>query len=65
MVTELPFTVGPEKVIAKIEDLVNAKKIQGIADVKDLTDREHGLRLVIEIKNGFVPEAILGAALQS
>ncbi|MGW3338907.1 DNA gyrase/topoisomerase IV subunit A [Streptomyces sp. NPDC001009] len=59
VVTELPFAVGPEKVIAKIKDLVNAKKIQGIADVKDLTDREHGLRLVIEIKNGFVPEAIL------
>ncbi|MGP3947770.1 DNA gyrase/topoisomerase IV subunit A [Streptomyces sp. 7N604] len=59
VVTELPFTVGPEKVISKIKDLVNAKKLQGIADVKDLTDRAHGLRLVIEIKNGFVPEAVL------
>ncbi|MFF3487227.1 DNA topoisomerase (ATP-hydrolyzing) subunit A [Streptomyces sp. NPDC002701] len=59
VVTELPFTVGPEKVIAKIKDLVNAKKLQGIADVKDLTDRAHGLRLVVEIKNGFVPEAVL------
>ncbi len=59
VVTELPFTVGPEKVIAKIKDLVGAKKLQGIADVKDLTDRAHGLRLVIEIKNGFVPEAVL------
>ncbi|MFJ9907582.1 DNA topoisomerase (ATP-hydrolyzing) subunit A [Streptomyces sp. NPDC101152] len=59
VVTELPFTVGPEKVIAKIKDLVGSKKIQGIADVKDLTDRQHGLRLVIEIKNGFVPEAVL------
>ncbi|MET9477959.1 DNA topoisomerase (ATP-hydrolyzing) subunit A [Streptomyces sp. NPDC002917] len=59
VVTELPFTVGPEKVIAKIKDLVSAKKLQGIADVKDLTDREHGLRLVIEVKNGFVPEAVL------
>ncbi|MGA5122337.1 DNA gyrase/topoisomerase IV subunit A [Streptomyces pseudogriseolus] len=59
IVTELPFTVGPEKVIAKIKDLVGSKKLQGIADVKDLTDREHGLRLVIEIKNGFVPEAVL------
>jgi DNA gyrase subunit A len=59
VVTELPFAVGPEKVISKIKDLVGAKKIQGIADVKDLTDREHGLRLVIEIKNGFVPEAVL------
>lgn len=59
VVTELPFSVGPEKVIAKIKDLVSAKKLQGIADVKDLTDREHGLRLVIEVKNGFVPEAVL------
>ncbi|MET9519165.1 DNA topoisomerase IV subunit A [Streptomyces sp. NPDC002994] len=59
VVTELPFTVGPEKVIAKIKDLVSSKKLQGIADVKDLTDRMHGLRLVIEIKNGFVPEAVL------
>ncbi|MCX5371480.1 MULTISPECIES: DNA topoisomerase IV subunit A [unclassified Streptomyces] len=59
VITELPFTVGPEKVIAKIKDLVGSKKIQGIADVKDLTDRAHGLRLVIEIKNGFVPEAVL------
>jgi DNA gyrase subunit A len=59
VVTELPFTVGPEKVIAKIKDLVNAKRLQGIADVKDLTDRKHGLRLVIEVKNGFNPEAVL------
>ncbi|RLV09774.1 DNA topoisomerase IV [Streptomyces griseocarneus] len=59
VVTELPFTVGPEKVISKIKDLVGAKKIQGIADVKDLTDRAHGLRLVIEVKNGFNPEAVL------
>ncbi|MGY3339210.1 DNA gyrase subunit A [Streptomyces filamentosus] len=59
VVTELPFTVGPEKVISKIKDLVGSKKLQGIADVKDLTDRAHGLRLAIEIKNGFVPEAVL------
>ncbi|MFG3379574.1 DNA topoisomerase (ATP-hydrolyzing) subunit A [Streptomyces sp. NPDC047999] len=59
VVTELPFTVGPEKVVAKIKDLVGSKKLQGIADVKDLTDREHGLRLVIEVKNGFIPEAVL------
>ncbi len=59
VVTELPFTVGPEKVVAKIKDLVNAKRLQGIADVKDLTDRSHGLRLVIEVKNGFNPEAVL------
>ncbi|MFE3454666.1 DNA topoisomerase (ATP-hydrolyzing) subunit A [Nonomuraea sp. NPDC059194] len=59
IVTELPFNVGPERVIGKIKELVNAKKLQGIADLKDLTDRHKGLRLVIEIKNGFIPEAVL------
>ncbi|HEY7488821.1 MAG TPA: DNA topoisomerase IV subunit A [Streptosporangiaceae bacterium] len=59
VVTELPYAVGPERVKAKIKDLVNAKKIAGIADLKDLTDRNVGLRLVIEVKSGFHPEAIL------
>ncbi|MER7247361.1 DNA topoisomerase IV subunit A [Kribbella sp. NPDC000426] len=59
VVTELPYAVGPEKVIEKIKTLVQAKKLQGIADVKDLTDRTHGTQLVIEVKNGFVPEALL------
>ena len=59
VVTELPYLVGPEKVIEKIKDGVNAKKINGISDVTDLTDRKHGLRLVIGIKTGFSPEAVL------
>ncbi len=59
VVTELPFNVGPEKVIAKIKEAVDSKKLTGIADVTDLTDMESGLRLVIEIKNGFHPEAVL------
>jgi DNA gyrase subunit A len=59
VVTELPYNVGPERVIERIKVLVQTKKLQGIADVKDLTDRSKGLQLVIEIKNGFHPEAIL------
>jgi len=59
VVTELPFTIGPEKVIEKIKDLVGAKKLQGISAVTDLTDRSHGLRLVIEVKAGFNPDAVL------
>ncbi|MCS5712954.1 DNA topoisomerase IV subunit A [Herbiconiux sp. CPCC 205716] len=59
VVTELPYLVGPEKVIAKIKDGVTSKKLQGISDVTDLTDRTHGLRLVIGIKTGFNPEAVL------
>ena len=59
VVTELPYLVGPEKVIEKIKDGVQSKKITGIADVTDLTDRKHGLRLVIGIKTGFSPEGVL------
>ncbi len=59
VVTELPYGIGTEKVIERIKTLVQGKKLQGISDVKDLTDRAHGLRLVVEIKNGFVPEALL------
>src|SRR5674476_931705 len=59
VVTELPYLIGPEKVIEKIKDLVQSKKLQGISDVKDLTDRKHGLQLVIEIKGGFRPQAVL------
>ena len=59
VVTELPYMVGAEKVIEKIKDGVGNKKLQGIADVTDLTDRAHGLRLVIGIKTGFSPNAVL------
>ncbi|ACU36221.1 DNA topoisomerase (ATP-hydrolyzing) [Actinosynnema mirum] len=59
-VTELPYGVGPEKIIEKITDEVNkSKRLTGIADVKDLTDRENGIRLVIECKVGVNPQALL------
>lgn len=59
VVTELPYLVGTERVIEKIKDGVNNKKINGISDVTDLTDRKHGMRLVIGIKTGFSPDAVL------
>ncbi|GDX32535.1 DNA topoisomerase [Actinomycetes bacterium] len=59
VVTELPMNVGPERIIERIKDLVQSKKLLGIADVTDLTDGESGLNLVIDIKNGFHPEAVL------
>ncbi|WP_026118193.1 DNA gyrase/topoisomerase IV subunit A [Nocardiopsis salina] len=59
VVTELPYNVGPEKVVGRIKELVQSKKLQGISDLKDLTDRNQGLRLVVELKNGFNPEAVL------
>ncbi|MET0930727.1 MAG: DNA topoisomerase IV subunit A [Aeromicrobium sp.] len=65
VVTELPYNVGPEKVIEAIKKLVQAKKLQGISDIKNLTDRHKGLQLVIEIKNGFIPESVLEQLFKS
>lgn len=59
VITELPYQVGPEKVAEKLRDAVQAKKVQGISDYQDLTDRHHGLRLVMTVKSGYNPEAVL------
>ncbi|MGM1016396.1 MAG: DNA gyrase/topoisomerase IV subunit A [Actinomycetota bacterium] len=59
VVSELPYMVGPERLIEKIRDAVQAKKLQGISDVTDLTDRTHGLRVAIGVKTGFDPNAVL------
>ena len=59
VVTELPYNVGPERVIEAIKKLVQSKKLQGISDIKNLSDRHQGLNLVIEAKSSFHPEAIL------
>jgi len=58
-ITELPFNIGPEKVVERISDLVKSKKIQGISDIVDLTDGQSGTRVVIELKNGFEPDQVL------
>jgi DNA gyrase subunit A len=58
VVTELPYMVGPERIIEQVKTLVQSKRITGIADVKDLTDLKHGTRLVIEVKNGINPDAL-------
>jgi DNA gyrase subunit A len=72
-VTELPYGIGAEKVIEAVTEEVRgrliaagarrgqrlAARLQGIADIKDLTDRENGTRLVIECKVGVNPQALL------
>jgi DNA gyrase subunit A len=58
-ITELPYLVGVERVIAKIKDLVNSGRLNGISDVKNLSDRKSGLKLVIECKTGINPELLL------
>ena len=73
IVTELPYGIGAEKVIEAVTEEVRgrlitagprkgqrlAARLQGIADIKDLTDRENGTRLVVECKVGVNPQALL------
>ena len=59
VVTELPFMVGPERVLERISEGVKNRKLDGISGAIDLTDRHNGTRLVIEIKTGFNPNAVL------
>ncbi len=65
VITALPYNVGPERVVEKIKELVTSKKIEGIANITDLTDYDHGLRLVIEIKSGYQPAAVLAKLYKS
>jgi DNA gyrase subunit A len=57
--TELPYQVGPERVIDRIKDAVSRNRIKGISAVVDLTDADHGLQLLVEVKSGVNPEAVL------
>lgn len=59
VIKELPFTIGPEKVVERIAALVKSKKIQGISDIIDLTDGQTGTNVVIELKNGFEAVKVL------
>ena len=59
VVTELPFMVGPERVLERISEGVKNRKLEGISSAIDLTDRHNGTRIVIEIKTGYDPNAVL------
>jgi len=59
IITELPYMVGPEKVVSKIMELVNNGKVEGISDVKNLSDRHQGMRIMVECRVGVNPQAVL------
>ena len=59
VVTELPYQVSTERVISKIKTLVDGKKMNGIADVRDESDSRKGMRLVIELKRDAIPQVVL------
>ena len=58
IIDELPYQVNKKSLIEKIAELVNEKKIEGISDLRDESDKS-GMRVVIELKRGEVPEVIL------
>jgi DNA gyrase subunit A len=58
VVTEIPYQVNKANLIAHIAELVNGKKLEGISDLRDETDRE-GMRIVIELKRDAVPAVVL------
>ncbi len=58
IVTEIPYMVNKSNLIIKIADLVKDKKVEGISDLRDESDRD-GMRIVIELKRGAIPKVIL------
>src|ERR1019366_1780639 len=58
VITEIPYQVNKARVIERIAELVQEKRIEGISDIRDESDRD-GMRIVIEIKRGEQPEVIL------
>ena len=69
IVTEIPFQVNKARLIERIAELVQEKRIEGISDIRDESDRD-GMRIVLELKRGEQPELILNqlyknTALQS
>ena len=58
VVTEIPYQVNKAKLIERIAELVREKTIEGISDLRDESDRD-GMRIVIELKRGEVPEVVL------
>src|SRR5471032_1400548 len=58
IVDELPYQVNKRSLLERIAELVNEKKIEGISDIRDESDKS-GMRVVIELKRGEVPEVIL------
>ena len=59
VITELPYTTSPERLITRVVEQVRDKKLEGIGGIADHTDRKSGLRIVIDLKNGVEPKAVL------
>ncbi|WP_369057501.1 DNA gyrase subunit A [Burkholderia gladioli] len=64
IVDELPYQVNKRSLLERIAELVNEKKLEGISDIRDESDKS-GMRVVIELKRGEVPEVVLNNLYKS
>ena len=60
VVTEIPYQVNKARLIERMAELIREKKIEGVSDLRDESDRD-GIRIVLEVKRGEVPEVILNS----
>ena len=58
VITEIPFQVNKARLIERIAELVNEKKLEGVSDIRDESDRS-GMRIVVELKRDSVPQVVL------
>src|SRR6185369_786968 len=58
IVDELPYQVGGDQVLSRLADMIREKRIEGISDLRNESDKK-GMRLVVELKRGEVPEVVL------
>ncbi len=58
VVTEIPYMVNKARLVEKIAELVHEKRVEGISDIRDESDRA-GMRIVIELKRDFIPQVVL------
>ncbi len=63
VITEIPYALNKASLIEKIADLVNDRKIEGIADIRDESDKD-GIRIVVELKRGTIPRVVLNNLYQ-
>lgn len=59
IISEIPYQVNKARLIEKVAELVREKKLEGISDIRDESDRDEAVRIVIELKRGEVPQVIL------
>jgi len=60
VITEIPYALNKSSLVEKIANLVNDKKIEGVVDLRDESDRK-GIRIVLELKRGAIPDIVINA----